>query len=140
MSHSDASAVRRDGSVSTRVCVTSYPARPSSSSRSTTSSSRSSTIKTRSGGRALNSGTAFSKYSSRRRRRRSRRTLGVRGWQRKEKRGALTGVPFGPDAAAVAIDDAIHHREPDPGTLELGAGVKALQRLEKLADVGHVES
>ena len=46
---------------------------------------------------------------------------------------------LGPDPAAVAADDALHDRQPDAGALEVAGGVQALERLEQLVGVAHVE-
>src|SRR6266849_6335036 len=60
--------------------------------------------------------------------------------QREEKHGSLADFPFGPDAPAVPVHDALHGRKPDAGAGVLGCGMQALKRAEKLVGVGHFEA
>src|SRR5882672_7327729 len=60
--------------------------------------------------------------------------------QREEKHGSLADLPFGPDAPAVPVHDALHGRKPDAGAGVLGCGMQALKRSEKLVGVSHVEA
>src|SRR5207302_1886250 len=60
--------------------------------------------------------------------------------QREEENGPLADFPFGPDAPAVPVHDALHGREPDAGAGILGCGMQALKRAEKLVAVGHLEA
>ena len=60
--------------------------------------------------------------------------------EREVERRALADGTFGPDAAAVAMDDPLHRRQADPGALELGLVVQPLERSEQLVGVRHVES
>src|SRR6185503_9800105 len=54
-------------------------------------------------------------------------------------RRALAGPALGPDPSAVAMHDALHARQPDPGARELADGVQALERREQLVGELHVE-
>ena len=49
--------------------------------------------------------------------------------------GALIDLAFGPDAAAVPVDDPLHQREPDPDAFVVLGVVKALEHTEQLVDV-----
>src|SRR4051794_31911983 len=60
--------------------------------------------------------------------------------ERKVERRSLVDGPFGPDAAAVAMDDPLYRRQADPGALELGLVVEPLEGTEQLVGVRHVES
>src|SRR5438445_683346 len=60
--------------------------------------------------------------------------------QREEKHGSLADFPFGPDAPAVPVHDALHGRKPDAGAGVLGCRMQALKRSEKLVGIGHVEA
>ena len=62
------------------------------------------------------------------------------GAQGEEEGRALAGPAFGPDAAAVAGDHALHGGEADARALELGGVVQALEGAEELVGVGHVEA
>src|SRR5262245_15660977 len=53
---------------------------------------------------------------------------------------APADLRFGPDAAAVTMDDALDGREPDPGPRVVARRMKALKRPEKLVGVAHVEA
>ena len=50
--------------------------------------------------------------------------------EREEKRRALLGCGFGPDAAAVAHDDPVHDGQAHTGTLELHRAMQALEDLK----------
>src|SRR5437899_791412 len=60
--------------------------------------------------------------------------------QREEKHGPLADFPFGPDAPAMPVHDALYGRKPDAGAGVLGCGMQALKRSEKLVGVGHLEA
>src|SRR3989442_1223882 len=60
--------------------------------------------------------------------------------KREEKHGPFADFPFGPDAPAVPVHDALYGRKPDSGAGVLGRGMQALKRAEKLVGVGHVEA
>src|SRR5712691_3964878 len=60
--------------------------------------------------------------------------------QREEEHGPLADFPFGPDAPAMPVHDALHRRKPDAGAGVLGCGMQALKRAEKLVGVGHFEA
>ena len=51
-----------------------------------------------------------------------------------------SGLALGPDAAAVALDDAVDGGQTDAGPLELGRLVQALERREEAVGVLHVEA
>src|SRR5690349_3499022 len=61
------------------------------------------------------------------------------GQGEKEGRPAVDGA-LGPDAAAVARDDALGGREADPVAGEFGRAMQALERREQVAGEGHVEA
>src|SRR4051812_2488871 len=52
---------------------------------------------------------------------------------------ALAGYRFGPNPPAVAMDDALHCGEPDPGAGELPGQMEPLERPEEAIDVRHLE-
>src|SRR4051794_28833505 len=60
--------------------------------------------------------------------------------QREGKSRALADGALGLERAAVAIDDALGQRQPDPRTFEIFLPVQPLEHLEQLAGVGHVEA
>src|SRR3989337_2188561 len=53
---------------------------------------------------------------------------------------ARSGGSFRPDSAPMAGDDPLDGGKADARSLELGAGVKALEDAEELVDLGHVEA
>src|SRR5207245_2875030 len=55
-------------------------------------------------------------------------------------RRAFAHRPFGPDPAAVPVDDALRHREPDTLARKLALAVEALEGAEELVRVDHVEA
>src|SRR5688500_9566739 len=55
-------------------------------------------------------------------------------------RRPLAHGAFGPDAAAVAAQDALNRGEPHAGALELLLGVETLESVEELIGVGGVEA
>src|SRR5262245_39831966 len=60
--------------------------------------------------------------------------------KREVERRAVIDAALRPDLAAVAMQDALHARQADPGAGELGDGVQALKRHEQLVGECHVES
>src|SRR5438093_1586472 len=54
--------------------------------------------------------------------------------------GALIGLGVGPDASAVALDDALHDGQADSGPLVLLGPVQPLEDAEQLVGVAHVEA
>lgn len=58
----------------------------------------------------------------------------------KEKSGAASEFGFGPDLAAVAMNDALHRRQPDAGALEIFLPVKALKDSEQLIGIFRIEA
>jgi len=52
---------------------------------------------------------------------------------------SLVNLAFGPDPAAVAVDDALDNGESHPGSLEVLMAVEALEDAEHLVVVLHVE-
>src|SRR5712672_3333515 len=59
--------------------------------------------------------------------------------QAEGERRALARFRLGPDAAAMALDDAVDDREADAGALELLGAVQPLKGAEELGGVAHVE-
>src|SRR5882672_5774556 len=53
--------------------------------------------------------------------------------------GAVAHLALGPDAPAVTVDDALHRREPDPGSRVVAHRVQSLKSPEELVDIPHVE-
>src|SRR5690349_7498340 len=53
---------------------------------------------------------------------------------------ALIHLPFGPDAPAVARDDAQDGRQANPCALKFFSRMMTLKRAEKLIDIGHIET
>src|SRR6185295_4548468 len=62
-----------------------------------------------------------------------------RGHREPERRAAI-GRGFGPDFPAVALEDALHDRQPDAAALEFRLAMQALERAEQLRRVLHVEA
>src|SRR5688572_2286175 len=62
----------------------------------------------------------------------------LRGERETEGRAAADRAR-GPDAAAVALHDAVHHRETDARPLELGVVVQPLERAEEPTRLGRFE-
>ena len=54
--------------------------------------------------------------------------------------GANADQSFGPDAAAMAVDDPLHNCQADSRPLEFSVGVQPLKRLEHLVGMAHVEA
>src|SRR5260370_30515243 len=54
-------------------------------------------------------------------------------WQCEVERRPLVRLSLGPDAAAVALDDALHNREADASALEFLRVVHPLEHAEKLS-------
>src|SRR5690349_835812 len=61
-------------------------------------------------------------------------------WQRKIKRGALVEGAPGPDAAAVAVDDALDGCQADAGALKLALVMEFLEQAEQPVSVGWIKS
>src|SRR3989344_2490003 len=125
-----ASASRIAASVSTRSKVGSYPPQRSSRRISAAASSESSTIRT------------FSGITTRRAPRLhgfARSPPSPCSCQREIQRRALPRRALGPDAPAMALDDAPHDREPHAGAGKLGGGAQPRERAEEPIGVRHVE-
>src|SRR5581483_8081297 len=60
--------------------------------------------------------------------------------QREVEGRAFVHLAFGPDAPAVAADDALHGRQADACAFKLLAVVQALKSPEQFVDVGHIEA
>src|SRR5439155_9352863 len=60
--------------------------------------------------------------------------------QREVKARAAVDLRLGPDIAAVAAHDAAHRCEADPGALEIGRAVQALEHAEEPIRKAHVEA
>src|SRR5262249_53972859 len=55
-------------------------------------------------------------------------------------RGAFAEFAFGPHAATVTLDDALHGSQADTRPFELLVAVKALKDTEQLGRIGHIET
>src|SRR5439155_22745489 len=60
--------------------------------------------------------------------------------QREGEGGPALDLGLGPRATAVAMDHALHDRQPHPGALVLLGAVQPLEDAEELVGVLHVES
>src|SRR3989449_7677972 len=67
-------------------------------------------------------------------------SVGVGGGQRKGEFRSLADFRLGPDAPAVARDDALDDREADAGAGKLVLPVQALKDAKQLVVVAHVEA
>src|SRR5215831_3780471 len=61
------------------------------------------------------------------------------GSEREEERGSLVDLGRRPDPAAVEADDPGYDREPDARAIVLPVAMQALEWLEQLVGIGHVE-
>src|SRR5581483_8375605 len=61
-------------------------------------------------------------------------------FEREVECGSFADLRFSPDAASVAVNDALDEGEPDSGSLVLGLAVQSLKHAEELVRVPHVES
>src|SRR5205823_8618581 len=66
--------------------------------------------------------------------------MGRLSLQRKEKRGAAVGLGLGPDAPAVAVDDALHSRQAHSGAVIVLGPVQSLEHPKELVGVAHIEA
>src|SRR6266513_2331871 len=60
--------------------------------------------------------------------------------QREVERRTLFDGAFGPDPAAMPVDDAAHGGEPNPGAFEFRRRMEPLKHAEQLVGVAHVEA
>lgn len=60
--------------------------------------------------------------------------------QREEKFRPDIGLGFGPNLAAVSVNDARDGRKPDAGSMELIGRMKPAERLEQTRRIAHVEA
>ena len=65
---------------------------------------------------------------------------GGRAPEGKEKGRALLDRGLGPDAPAVAVDDALHDGQPHTGALVLLGAVQPLEDAEELVRVRHIKA
>ena len=56
------------------------------------------------------------------------------------KGGPFSHRPFGPDSAAVAMDNPLHRSQADTSTGELRGFVEALEGAEKFIGIDHIEA
>ena len=66
--------------------------------------------------------------------------IGVFPFQGEIEGGALIDLGFGPDAAAVAVQDALHQGQADAGALVIFHRMQALEDAKQLVGVLHVEA
>src|SRR6185369_16546083 len=71
----------------------------------------------------------------------SARWSSMRGtFRRKVECRALIHRGFGPDTAAVALDDTLHDCQTDAGTCEILCAMQPLKHVEQLVGILHVEA
>src|SRR5260221_8372738 len=61
------------------------------------------------------------------------------GESEKERR-PLIGLGLGPDTTAVALDNPLHNREADPGSLIFFGKMESLKHAEQLVGIAHVKA
>jgi hypothetical protein len=61
------------------------------------------------------------------------------GESEKERR-SLIGLGLGPDTTAVAMDDPLHNRQANAGSLILFGEMESLKHAEQFVDIAHVKA